>query len=249
MLLHPNRVSQYLFYAVGEIVLVVIGILIALQINNANDLRRQRDRELHYLRNIKADLVVSVAELQAHIETRTGYMKAARAILDSLYDQPLLSFSAYNRLSIPLYNWEKYYQSNNTYQELINSGNLALLSNDSIKNSLLDIELLYKKLKSEEEHYRFDTEKVFYEPQYRFVDINVLVENYTYQVSGGVQGKQIDLPESIFEEIRNSMELKNGFALSILEYEKMNGQMAEMMERSRQLILFIDLELKGKRSR
>ena len=41
-----NKVSKYLLYAFGEIVLVVIGILVALYINNMNDLRKERVREL-----------------------------------------------------------------------------------------------------------------------------------------------------------------------------------------------------------
>ncbi|WP_299164553.1 DUF6090 family protein, partial [uncultured Eudoraea sp.] len=44
-LLTENKVSKYMFYAIGEIVLVVIGILIALSINNWNDYRKDRIEE------------------------------------------------------------------------------------------------------------------------------------------------------------------------------------------------------------
>ena len=44
-LLSENRFSKYLLYALGEIILVVIGILIALQINNSNEHRKIRQRE------------------------------------------------------------------------------------------------------------------------------------------------------------------------------------------------------------
>ena len=42
-LLTENKFSKYLIYAIGEIVLVVIGILIALQINNNNELRKEKE--------------------------------------------------------------------------------------------------------------------------------------------------------------------------------------------------------------
>jgi len=42
-----------------------------------------------------------------------------------------------------IYSWQKFWQNNNTFQELVNSGNLALISNDTIKKKLLDIESLY----------------------------------------------------------------------------------------------------------
>lgn len=55
-LLAENRFSKYLLYAIGEIILVVIGILIALQINNRNEDRKNRIREVSYLENLKEDI-------------------------------------------------------------------------------------------------------------------------------------------------------------------------------------------------
>ncbi|MEO9887119.1 MAG: DUF6090 family protein [Balneola sp.] len=55
-LLSENKFSKYLIYAIGEIILVVIGILIALQINNWNEQRNTREKELVYLNGIRNDL-------------------------------------------------------------------------------------------------------------------------------------------------------------------------------------------------
>ena len=55
-LLSGNKFSKYLIYAIGEIILVVIGILIALQINNANENRKKRQVELSYLERLAIDL-------------------------------------------------------------------------------------------------------------------------------------------------------------------------------------------------
>jgi hypothetical protein len=55
-LLNEGSLKKYLIYAIGEIALVVIGILIALQINNWNESRKLRDKELEYLQGIKSDL-------------------------------------------------------------------------------------------------------------------------------------------------------------------------------------------------
>ena len=56
-LLTENKFSKYLFYAAGEIVLVVIGILLALQINTCNNQKIQRNKEQFYLQEIKSSLV------------------------------------------------------------------------------------------------------------------------------------------------------------------------------------------------
>lgn len=55
-LLSENRFSKYLIYAIGEIVLVVIGILIALQINNWNQTRIDINKEEKFLLEIKENL-------------------------------------------------------------------------------------------------------------------------------------------------------------------------------------------------
>lgn len=51
-----NKVASYLRYAIGEILLVVIGILIALQINNWNELRKQSIAETEFVEGVKKDL-------------------------------------------------------------------------------------------------------------------------------------------------------------------------------------------------
>lgn len=61
-LLTQNKVSQYLVYAIGEIILVVIGILIALYINNANEKRINKEKITTILKEIQIDLVTDITE-------------------------------------------------------------------------------------------------------------------------------------------------------------------------------------------
>lgn len=71
-LLANNKVGAYLKYAVGEVILVVVGILIALQVNNWNENRKQRAKELHYLANLKNDLNLNIAEIDRYIDARNS---------------------------------------------------------------------------------------------------------------------------------------------------------------------------------
>ncbi|MFH4964626.1 hypothetical protein V8G69_06435 [Gaetbulibacter sp. M235] len=57
-----NKVSQYFFYAIGEIILVVIGILIALYINNNNEKRINKEKITAILKEIQVDLVTDITE-------------------------------------------------------------------------------------------------------------------------------------------------------------------------------------------
>lgn len=61
-LLSKNKFSSYIIYAVGEIILVVVGILIALQINNWNESRKQRLHEIELIKLLITDLEDRKAE-------------------------------------------------------------------------------------------------------------------------------------------------------------------------------------------
>jgi sensor domain CHASE-containing protein len=56
-LLTENKFSKYLLYAIGEIILVVVGILIAVQLNNQNEFRKQKLIEIDILDGIRNDIL------------------------------------------------------------------------------------------------------------------------------------------------------------------------------------------------
>jgi hypothetical protein len=101
-LIEKNKTGKYLKYAIGEIILVVIGILIALQINNWNETRKTRVLELSILEEIQQALVqdtlvinanieylldknLKSQELIAHIENKKPYKKRLDTLMMDLY--------------------------------------------------------------------------------------------------------------------------------------------------------------------
>lgn len=242
-LIRENRFSRYLLYATGEIILVVIGILIALQINNANEAKKTRAKELHYLENIKTDLLLNNETIDNFIKKRKTQIESANIVLDYYEGKPLTDLADFSRNCLNVYIWHKFYQNNNTFLELTNSGNLALLSNDSIKNDLLNLDALYKELKGEEAHYRFDSEMLLYEPSFRILDINPVTKKYLYDISKGQAGEDLELPRQDFEALLKDIKHKNGFVMAVYEFTVMNGQLEEMKEKSNQLIALINSEI------
>jgi hypothetical protein len=242
-LLTENKFSKYLLYAIGEIVLVVIGILIALQINNNNDLRKERQKELRYLENIKSDLVVNIAEMNSYIKTRTDQTAAAKRIIEYFEGKPLTDLEAFNADGMSIYSWQRYYQNNNTFNELVNSGNLAIINNEAIKKQLLDTELLYKKYKAEEDHFRFDTENNLYKPLYANMDLNPIINNGEYYFSQGKSGTHMPFADDFFVDFLANKNVKNGFVLAVLEFTVLNEHLQKMITESEQLIKAIDDEL------
>ena len=242
-LVTENKFSKYIIYALGEIVLVVIGILIALQINNSNEDRKQRRQELHYLKNLKTDLNLNISELDKYISVRNSRIESANYVLEHFEGKPLTDLNAFAFHTTNIYIWQKFSQHDNTFQELVNSGNLALISNDTIKNGLLNLQALYKKLKNEEEHFRYDAEVLLYEPSYGVLDLNPIVKNFTYQVTEGQTGENIALPKANYEAMLKDLKQKNGFVMAVYEFSVMNGQFNEMKRMCNTIIASIDHEL------
>lgn len=133
-----NKVSKYLLYAIGEIVLVVIGILIALQINTWNNERVQKTEACTYLSNLLLDLKEQnrIVEGQFSFEHEAvskgedllnSYANHSRFIIDDNFSQ---------RLSI-LNNRMTFKVANSTFEELLSSGNTRLVSNENLKSHIL----------------------------------------------------------------------------------------------------------------
>jgi len=94
-MLKENRVSKYMLYAIGEIILVVIGILIALQVNNWNQERHQKTAESIYLTQLldetKADSIFFHSRLHLFELQSTTYIRLVRLCEGTLSDSLLAS--------------------------------------------------------------------------------------------------------------------------------------------------------------
>ncbi|WP_282041917.1 DUF6090 family protein [Winogradskyella flava] len=76
-----NKTGRYFKYAIGEIILVVIGILIALQINNWNEYRKQVKEENEIIQSFKAELKTKSNQLKISIERNKEYVEHSRDLL------------------------------------------------------------------------------------------------------------------------------------------------------------------------
>ncbi len=79
-LLTENKFSKYLLYAIGEIVLVVIGILIALQINNWKEARKDLKVEITILKNIKKDVSLDIEDVVFNIKYHKVFLESEKKL-------------------------------------------------------------------------------------------------------------------------------------------------------------------------
>lgn len=89
-LLSENKTGKYLKYALGEIILVVIGILIALQINNWNENRKSKRVADEIYRNLQTSLIQDSTEVRRIIKLNTKSLEVQKTlILDEVNKSPL----------------------------------------------------------------------------------------------------------------------------------------------------------------
>lgn len=135
-LLTENKVSQYLLYAFGETLLVVIGILIALSINNWNDKKKNTASEFLYYNRILEDFELDKKLIEQLAEKADERISVSKAILLDLYSGTKDKNYLLNQF-LSAIRGDVYVPRNVTYKDLISSGNLKLLNDVSIKNSLI----------------------------------------------------------------------------------------------------------------
>jgi hypothetical protein len=124
-----NKTGKYFKYAIGEIILVVIGILIALQINNWNENRKENRKAKSYLINIKEDLILDTIQYSNAVKHIEFSIDKATKLLR------LKSFEAYEADSLLNLIPNTYYQysiNSQTFDKLINSGVTELSNHNEI---------------------------------------------------------------------------------------------------------------------
>ena len=133
-LLIKNKFSKYFIYAIGEIILLVIGILIALQINNYNERRKDRIKEQTVLKNLKEDFLANqqiidrtLAVHQYHFNELLLYLNHlgpnAPALTDSIYNFDVSDYGTLNLVD-------------GTLQAVLNSELLGIIQNELLKKKL-----------------------------------------------------------------------------------------------------------------
>ena len=126
-----NKLTTYLLYAIGEIVLVVIGILIAVNINNWNQDRKMDQQELKMLYEIRENLKESAAEVEMMVASHKDNLKSYYILLDQ-FNQKMPDHDSLKIHYAAIGGWTSPYLTMTAYESLKQKG-VDLISNDSLR--------------------------------------------------------------------------------------------------------------------
>jgi len=137
-LLTENKFSKYLIYAIGEIVLVVIGILIALQINNANENSKIENIKYNYYSQIVVDLDKEIENINRRIIDLDSNITSSDKYLKYIETPNLETTQIFQELVKVKIPWSYLSFNTNTIQTLESTGDIKLIPKN-IRNSLIEL--------------------------------------------------------------------------------------------------------------
>ena len=239
-LIEQNKMGKYFKYAIGEILLVVIGILIALQINNWNTENTERKLEVNALKNLKEDFLYNLKELEEVILTNDKNINSCLLILKytgKRYSQDFNVDKVINdAMSAP-----DYYPKNGFLNDLINSGNLGILKNDLLRNRLSSWKPAIETMKNRQEAAEeFDQELIKYVfKNGSWLNVDQIIDSDLIA--------NINLPESGFSIDNNAMlkslEFENRIENQAVFFSILKERYNDCLQLNKEILKLLESEL------
>jgi len=223
--MEQNKTARYLKYAIGEIILVVIGILIALQINNWNENRKIRITEQVLLRDLKAEVQSNINQLDSVIASHQSSLKAAEELFD-LWQKNLLDSlsdaSAQSLINQMDFNFT-YNPNKGVLRSIISSGNISYVQNTELKYLLTSIENIIEDASESTmkiETYRLDLMNTAYS--------NIYIKKES-KIIGVEFKKMFDVPEFWMAVIGQFIDIREEGLIEEYELKRTLKQMLDLI--------------------
>jgi uncharacterized membrane-anchored protein YhcB (DUF1043 family) len=221
-LVSEGKTGQYLKYALGEIILVIIGILIALAIDGQSKNRNNLELRNSYIIQLIDEADRNLKELTAHDTEAAEMHKELDTLFQILirkdYDNPKLSAK-----SLFLIISNKFYPTVITYENLKFSGDLTLFDDLNLRNSISETYETFNPIESLETSER-QAIQAYYEnflmPKVRFMYMSTSSENY---------GKDIYFENMVLTRITTIAQNREVYANSIVSLKKLKSTFASLL--------------------
>jgi len=193
--------GKYIWFAILEIFLVVIGIFIALQVNNWTEERKLRSIEKNVLMDLRSELYANISRLDSIINERENVLAAGRLLLeqsgpDASWDSEVNFDSLL--FKVILSGW-KFFPESGVVTDILNSGKLNVIQNDSLRYMISSLPADIALLNDEDDTYRLDLHGYFVP----FFSGNYAIRNIVKD--RGLFGRDMDLGVSTFRTYPESL--------------------------------------------
>ena len=231
-----NRPLKYARYAIGEIILVVIGILIALQINTWNEEQKTRILQTETLKEIRANLELDLAEINFDIDVMDSVSIAGEAVIHYLESGQVPSGSFKYHVHVSRTN-PHFDAIKGGYSLLISKG-LDIISNDSLRGAISKLYESNYPYYEKYENERVSTINDVVNPKLaQYFSFYWVDDNYFNGTS--------DIDQETYEKLKNDSQFINVMNLMISQNKMVRNRAERTAGFIKDLIDFIDQELEG----
>lgn len=147
-LLAENKFSRYIIYALGEVILVVVGILIALGVNNWNSKRIENNKSELFLKNLKSQIEGNISLVTTNIEDLTYYYDSSKKLITVIGSEEEKKINEVKLDTLIMNNSFDFHLNLNinTIIQGRENGTLTLLKSDSLRQTIYSFISLHKDL-------------------------------------------------------------------------------------------------------
>ena len=142
-LIKDGKVRNYLAYAIGEILLVMIGILLAFQVNSWNNQRLKSNAARLSYTNIKRQINDDKYLIQSNIDYNNRYLEQFEFANEIIENNARSKIDTLGFIATKLFRYSDFNRNSNIYETLVNSGEISLIRNKEIIERLHDLEENY----------------------------------------------------------------------------------------------------------
>lgn len=227
-LINQNRMGKYFKYALGEILLVVIGILIALQINNWNDATKNQNEELKLLQEMHNNLKNDLKDCIWNINKQEDLKASNLAVLNHLEEAIPLNDTLKKHYGNLIYSTTQ--RRNMAAYDHLRSRGIDLISNDSLRTHITAV--------YSERYYFIEKMELEYDNPYQ---LNTIIPELNEKIILTI-GKQTGHPINM-ESLISDDSFKGALRMNIKIREYMKQRYNGLKNDLKKLISHIDLEL------
>ncbi|WKK64591.1 DUF6090 family protein [Lutimonas zeaxanthinifaciens] len=135
--------KKYFTYAIGEILLVVIGISLAFQLDNWNEDMINRNIAVQYYDNIRDRIDDDQELIQEQMEFNKGFMREYRYAFDIIDSNDKSKLDTLGMIIRNTTQYSDFDRQGNIYETMVNSGEIKILRNHDIVNGVRELEEYY----------------------------------------------------------------------------------------------------------
>ena len=143
VLIQKAQIKKYLIYAFGEVLLVMVGISLAFQVNNWNDNRIKNNTEVKYYENIRDQIADDKALVKSQMEFNNHFMSQFKFLNEQIESNKRDKIDFLGPIVRNLTQYSDFDRKGNIYETLVNSGEIKLLRNDEIVDGIRELEEKY----------------------------------------------------------------------------------------------------------